>query len=206
MLVITIFITFLYRSNENYEDAYFVHNKGIGIADGVSSWSAFNIRTDLFSTTLMQNAKNSFENKLKKLGLDVNPQVGDHNHDPENAKIDPKEIMKEAFEKTLYAGSATCCIGVLNNGKLDIANLGDSGFMVFEYEKCFLKEKSKPQQHTFNYPLQMVRLPDEEVHKKLISSGYGSLSKDLNKLVESDAIICSNCQHADTYSICMNNK
>ena len=81
--------------------------------------------------------------------------------------------------------------------------------MAFEYKydkgkyKVFLKEKSKPQQHSFNYPLQLVRVPGEETHKRLIERGSENLSKELARLVESDAIISSSSKHADTYSISM---
>lgn len=103
--------------------------------------------------------------------LNVNPQNGEGIENPNAIKICPWKIMDEGFSNTHHWGSSTCCIAVLNDNKLDISNLGDSGFMSFEYKyekgnyKVFLKEKSKPQQHSFNYPLQLVRLPNEETYK-----------------------------------------
>lgn len=186
----------MFRStNEVYEDAYFLHAQGVGIADGVSSWSTFSIRTDLFSAALMDNAKEALEKRLQSAHTNVNPQNGEGADEPRPAKIDPGRIMDEAFAGTAHCGSSTCCIGVVNGTRLDISNLGDSGFIAFEYKydrgnyKVFLKEKSKPQQHSFNYPLQLVRLPGPEVHQSLISNGNESLSKELARLVESDAII-----------------
>ena len=84
--------------------------------------------------------------------------------------------------------------------------------MAFEYKyesgkyKVFLKEKSKPQQHSFNYPLQLVRIPGQETHKILIEGGNECLSKELARLIESDSIISSTSKHADTYSVGMNGK
>lgn len=81
--------------------------------------------------------------------------------------------------------------------------------MAFEYKyekgkyKVFLKEKSKPQQHSFNYPLQLVRVPGEETHSMLLAKGCEKLSKELAMLIESDSIISSSSKHADTYSVSM---
>jgi protein phosphatase PTC7 len=84
--------------------------------------------------------------------------------------------------------------------------------MSFEYKenkKSFhvcMKEKSKSQQHSFNYPYQLVRIPDEKVHEDLISKGYEKISKELMRLVESDSIICSSGKDAGTYTITLNNR
>ena len=160
----------------------------------------------------MDNSKASLEKALENLGLNVNPQNGEGSENSDANKIWPWKIMEEAFSNTYHWGSSTWWVAVLNDNKLDISNLGDSGFMSFEYKyekgiyKVFLKEKSKPQQHSFNYPLQLVRLPNKETHQKLIDTGNESLSKELNRLVESDSIIWSNSKHADKYSITLNKK
>lgn len=82
--------------------------------------------------------------------------------------------------------------------------------MVFEYKyekgryKVYLKEKSKPQQHSFNYPYQLVCLPDKDFLMDLEAEGCECMSQELQKLIESDAIICSTSADADKYSITMN--
>ena len=113
----------------------------------MSSWSAFKISTDLFSKGLMNNSKDWLQQMIEDLGLNVNPQLGDGSDTSFCNKLDPKAIMGSAFDDVVDPGSSTCCIAVLNQNILDIANLGDSGFMVFEYKyekgryKVFLKEK-----------------------------------------------------------------
>jgi protein phosphatase PTC7 len=190
-----------------WEDAFFLHPKGVGVADGVSSWSTFKIKTSDFSKGLMDNAKEFLEKKLEELDLNVNPQIGDLHGEPEENVVKPDVIMDLAFYETHFPGSSTCCIGVINKNKLDICNLGDSGFMSFEYKdndknnKVFLKQKSKNQQHSFNYPYQLVKIPDESVHQKLIEEGHENISKELMRLVESDAIIWSTSKDGQNYSL-----
>lgn len=96
------------KDGETYEDAYFMHKKGVGVSDGVSSWCAFNISTDMFSRGLMDNAKNSIANVIEELGLNVNPQLGDGSDSSISNKIDPARVMNLAFQKVIDPGSATC--------------------------------------------------------------------------------------------------
>jgi len=143
----------------------------------------------------MKNAEEHLQKMIEELGININPQIGDGTEGSTQNKLDPKKIMDNAYNSVEDAGSSTCCIGVLNHDRLDIANLGDSGFMVFEYKyengryKVFLKERSKPQQHTFNYPYQLVRLPNEDFHSDLAAEGHEHISDELRRLVESDAIL-----------------
>jgi len=79
--------------------------------------------------------------------------------------------------------------------------------MTFEYKeikgqyKVFMKEKSRAQQHSFNYPYQMVRLPDKKVYDDLTNNGYGKISKELARLVDSNAIMSNQGKDADSYTI-----
>lgn len=89
---------YFYRnSSDVYEDSSFLHPKGVGIVDGVSSWTTYFIRTDLFANELMENAKKSLETSIENLS--INPQNGDGSDDPDLYTIDPREIMDEAFRK-----------------------------------------------------------------------------------------------------------
>jgi len=64
-----------------------LHPKGIGIVDGVSSWTTYFIRTDLFANELMENAKFALEKSIEN--LNINPQNGDENDDSSIYTIDP---------------------------------------------------------------------------------------------------------------------
>ena len=160
----------------------------------------------------MDNAWDILQKKLGEIDGHVNPQNGDEADDILEKTLNPNHIMDEAYHLTHYPGSATCLIALLVKNKLKVANLGDSGFMAFEYKeakdtyKVFLKEKSHPQQHCFNYPYQLVRLPDENVHKELVANGLENVSNELLRLVESDAIVWSTGANAESYTVTLNHQ
>lgn len=47
----------------------------------------------------------------------------------------PVVILDKAFDLTKAPGSATAVVVILNDGHLNGANLGDSGFMVFRLKR-----------------------------------------------------------------------
>lgn len=49
---------------EQCEDAYFVTERGFGVADGVSGWNDYGFSSSLFATTLMDNCKTEIESFL----------------------------------------------------------------------------------------------------------------------------------------------
>ena len=48
------------------EDAYFIHERGLGVADGVSGWNDYGFSSSEFSTQLMNNCKSEIENALNE--------------------------------------------------------------------------------------------------------------------------------------------
>ena len=48
------------------EDAYFVTERGFGVADGVSGWNDYGFSSSLFSNQLMDNSKSEIEAFLEQ--------------------------------------------------------------------------------------------------------------------------------------------
>lgn len=52
------------KTPEQCEDAFFVTDRGFGVADGVSGWNDYGFTSSLFSTQLMDNCKIEIEGYL----------------------------------------------------------------------------------------------------------------------------------------------
>ena len=94
--------------------------------------------------------------------------------------LHPLYILNRAFQKVVSPGSATVLIGILNQSKMLLNNLGDSGFVHYRQQDCtitkmkgsneqeqvigdtFLQTWSKEQTHSFNIPYQLAVLPTKE--------------------------------------------
>lgn len=48
------------------EDAFFICDRGFGVADGVSGWNDYGFSSSLFSTSLMENCKVEIEGYLSQ--------------------------------------------------------------------------------------------------------------------------------------------
>lgn len=137
------------------DDAFFADEQFVAIADGVGSWKSAGVDTGLYPKRLVELAKEFFVLDLK-------------------FAQNPKELMLKVEEANNVHGSATFLIGAIdqNSGKLNIAHLGDTMFMVFrpddkDPKKMELLQKNKPQVHLFNFPYQMGTDGDGARHAKL---------------------------------------
>ncbi len=79
--------------------------------------------------------------------------------------ICPLTVLKFSMRRSQFAGSATATLCVLNNRELTALNLGDSGFILFRFDsetnEPYILIKSKEQQHKFNSPYQLTKLPTQ---------------------------------------------
>jgi protein phosphatase PTC7 len=132
-------------------DAMFFSKYGAGVSDSVSEWEwRFKIDPRLFAEELMKGCSDRCSSVIS---LEEDEDIG----------CFAKRILSESFDNTTGIGSATACVGAIYDGKIGVANLGDSTFMQFrrinelEYYNCILK--TKEQRHTFNMPYQLTRLP-----------------------------------------------
>jgi protein phosphatase PTC7 len=107
------------------EDAFFSSctsdHSCMGVADGVGGWNSMGINPSLFAWALMDNCKYYSET--------MSPPM-------------PWNVLQEAYDTVvnsgeIEAGSSTACLVALDrkNGVLHGANLGDSGFVVFRFNR-----------------------------------------------------------------------
>ncbi|CAF2068054.1 unnamed protein product [Brassica oleracea var. botrytis] len=123
------------------EDAYFISdNNWLGIADGVSQWSFEGISEGEYAQELMSNCQKIIS--------------------AETAEIcdDPVHVLHRSVNETKSSGSSTALIAHLSNNELQIANIGDSGFMVVRNRTVL--QKSSPIFHHFCFPLHITRGDD----------------------------------------------
>jgi protein phosphatase PTC7 len=131
------------------EDAFFVdvENGSFGVADGVGSWSTKGVDPGEIARKLMSNSRDAIAHGEK----------------------DPLNALDSAYstiinKKQVSAGSSTACILHISNGKLNTANLGDSGFIILrplKSDSCNydIIYKSVEQQLYFNCPKQLSVIP-----------------------------------------------
>lgn len=146
------------------EDAYFAASVGgdpttvaMAVCDGVGGWSEQGINPADFShgmcTYMAEHA----------LGT----------KDPQS--LHPKKLMHVGYDEILAdtqvrAGGATACVAVADaTGRMRVANLGDSGFVLLRLGG--VHQYSTPQTHAFNTPFQMSKTPPEIMTQAAIFGG-----------------------------------
>jgi len=132
------------------EDAYFISKNGIGVADGVGSWSRYGIDPGVMARALMLTCKHHVDHLITS---DLNENVA-------------RNVLDQAFNDVVksgkvYGGSCTAVIAILDHNVLHTANLGDSGFMIYRPNNLQIVYRSRTQQHGFNFPYQLTIVPPE---------------------------------------------
>ena len=154
------------------EDAFFIAKVGgkdgtiaFGIADGVGGWNTSGVDPADFSHGLCSYmAKTASEWKQGRLG--------------------PRVLMEAGFRQIIDdpnvgAGGSTACVGIADeDGKVDLANLGDSGFL--QLRLGAVQQYSNPQTHAFNTPYQLSIIPPTVLAQSRIFGGtpLSDLPKD----------------------------
>ncbi|GIZ39960.1 hypothetical protein CKM354_000331900 [Cercospora kikuchii] len=137
------------------EDAFFAstigrsqHHVAFGLADGVGGWQDQGVDPSEFSQALcglMAGSANIYE------GLDA------------GKSCKPQELLQQAYDAVMAnpripAGGCTASLGVADqDGMIETANLGDSGYLIFGPGK--VAHRSIVQTHAFNTPYQMSKVP-----------------------------------------------
>lgn len=120
----------------------------LGVADGVGGWVESGVDPADFAH-----------------GLCGHMATAARNHRPESAlhRLSPRQLMQQGYDavcrdRSLRAGGSTACIAVADpDGTLDVANLGDSGFL--HLRRNAVHSYTEPQTHAFNTPYQLSRIP-----------------------------------------------
>jgi protein phosphatase PTC7 len=138
------------------QDAFFVSQIGqgedvaFGVADGVGGWVDSGVDPADFSHGFCDYmAYTAYKYEANgKAPLLTAQSLMQKGYD---------DIVKDG---TVKAGGSTACVGIARaNGELEVANLGDSGFVQLRLNA--VHNYSEPQTHAFNTPYQLSIIPEE---------------------------------------------
>ncbi|RHZ72628.1 hypothetical protein CDV55_107772 [Aspergillus turcosus] len=142
------------RRPDSGEDAFFVSRVGsrdsgaiaFAVADGVGGWVESKVDPANFSHALCRYMA------LEALSWDSSTD-----------KLRAKNLLQSGYDqvvadKSIRAGGSTASVGVgLEDGQVELANLGDSGSMLLRL--AAVHHYSVPQTHGFNTPYQLSLIP-----------------------------------------------
>ncbi|KAF1999468.1 protein serine/threonine phosphatase 2C [Amniculicola lignicola CBS 123094] len=153
------------------QDAFFFSQVGtsrtaaFGVADGVGGWVESGVDPADFSHGLceyMACAARSW------------PQ------DAKTSSLHPKDLLQIAYDKVIVdrgieGGGSTACLAVAEpDGNVEVANLGDSGFMHLGLNA--VRHFTQPQTHAFNTPYQLSKTPQRMLVQMAVFGGTSALS------------------------------
>ena len=138
-------------------DSFFFSSNAAGIADGVGEWEwRFKLDPRKFAEQLMKGCLVAASEKT------------DSTSSSSSAEETAQRILTEGYDLAKAFGSSTACVASLDDKgeRLGIANLGDSGLVHFRKQfltgafsmTCVMR--TREQQHSFNTPFQLSRVPD----------------------------------------------
>jgi len=162
------------------EDSYFISPNGssVGVADGVGEWEwRFGVNPKAFADELMAGANEASQ----RADLPDGP--------PRDRAL---AMLEEGYQTTRSFGSATAVVATLgSDSDLGVANLGDSGLRVLrwhseaEFRGVRIAHRTSEQQHSFNCPYQLSRLPEPKDYERLQAQGQGKLVRAVRSSRES---------------------
>ncbi|THY32794.1 protein serine/threonine phosphatase 2C [Aureobasidium pullulans] len=161
-----------FSSNDRYsgEDAFFMAKIArsdryvvFGLADGVGGWRDSGIDPGRYSHGLCK-------------------YMATKTHRPETeGDLKPRNLLQFGYEKvmsdrSIQAGGCTACIGAIEpSGALEVANLGDSGFLILAPGKVSFM--SPAQTHAFNTPYQLSKLTERMKAQNRIFGNSAQISE-----------------------------
>ncbi|OAA68495.1 5-azacytidine resistance protein azr1 [Niveomyces insectorum RCEF 264] len=144
---------------ESGQDAFFVSRVGdtgavaLGVADGVGGWMDSGVDPADFSHGLCTYmAAAAYEHGRRGTALSSS-----------SLPLSARRLMDMGYravqqDRTIRAGGSTAVVGLLTpDGALEVANLGDSGFV--QLRPYAVHAHSEPQTHAFNTPFQLSVVP-----------------------------------------------
>jgi protein phosphatase PTC7 len=135
------------------QDAFFIARVGdtnavaFGVADGVGGWEESGVDPADFS--------HGFCDYMALAAYEHKPGA--------SPPLTARGLMQRGYDdvcndKSIHAGGSTACVAVASeDGKLEVANLGDSGFVQLRLNA--VHNYSEPQTHAFNTPYQLSVVP-----------------------------------------------
>ncbi|KAL8429592.1 hypothetical protein Efla_007449 [Eimeria flavescens] len=162
-------------------DAYFICCRGegrgvaVGVADGVGEWDSFDLDPRLFAEELMQGCCAAAAAAEALEGETIEQRT--------------LGVLRKGYAHTRSFGSATALVVNHEGGdRIGIANLGDSAVIVLRRQLWYQMTcvfRSREQQHQFNCPFQLSRLPRPSEYERLRASGKEALLR----LLQNAAVI-----------------
>ncbi|KAL8806592.1 MAG: hypothetical protein Q9182_001239 [Xanthomendoza sp. 2 TL-2023] len=146
------------------QDAFFISSVGssesaaFGVADGVGGWDSSGIDSAHFSHALCRYLAKNAQGTT------------------EEQRLGARELLSQGFadvvaDEEITGGGSTACVAVANStGHVEVANLGDSGFVQFRLNA--VHHSSNPQTHAFNTPFQLSIIPPKILARSRI---FGSM-------------------------------
>lgn len=138
------------------QDAFFISRVGessdvaLGIADGVGGWVDSGVDPADFAHGFCDYMAHA---------------AYTHTAEEKNAPWSARSLMQRGYEDicrddTVKAGGSTACVALVKgSGMLEVANLGDSGFV--QLRSNAIHNYSEPQTHAFNTPYQLSIVPEK---------------------------------------------
>ncbi|KAI1504341.1 protein serine/threonine phosphatase 2C [Biscogniauxia marginata] len=148
------------------QDAFFISRIGdtnsvaFGVADGVGGWEESGVDPADFS--------HSFCDYMASAAYEYRP---DESADPMVALA----LMQRGYQDVckdpdIHAGGSTACVAIAGeDGVLEVANLGDSGFVQLRLNA--VHSSSEPQTHAFNTPYQLSVIPTSMLARAAVFGG-----------------------------------
>lgn len=137
------------------QDAFFISRLGgssnsvaFGIADGVGGWEDSGVDPADFS--------HNFCDYMASAAYEHRPSA-------DVSSLTPRTLMQKGYDdvcgdKSIPAGGSTACVAIASDdGLMEVANLGDSGFVHLRLNA--VHNYSEPQTHAFNTPYQLSVIP-----------------------------------------------
>ncbi|KAF1813706.1 protein serine/threonine phosphatase 2C, partial [Eremomyces bilateralis CBS 781.70] len=136
------------------QDSFFVSDVGetgtvaFGVVDGVGGWESSGVDPAHFAHGLCDH-----------MAMGAARYPAEFRAGP----LRPRELLQYGYDQVMstdeiVAGGSTACVASIEpNGRLNVANLGDSGFI--HLGPNHVRHFSKPQTHAFNTPYQLSKIP-----------------------------------------------
>lgn len=159
------------RRARSGQDAFFFSQVGtteataFGVADGVGGWVESGLDPADFSHGLCEYMA-CFARAWP--------------HGSNTTLLHPKDLLQVAYDQvteddSIEGGGSTACLAVAEpDGNVEVANLGDSGFMHLGLNA--VRHFTQPQTHAFNTPYQLSKTPQRMLVQMAIFGGPASLS------------------------------
>lgn len=164
------------------EDAFFMttvggspHHVAFGVADGVGGWQDQGVDPSEFShglCGLMAGTAYLHESNAKVEEKNESPAQGEL-----SVALRPQSLLQTAYDAVMsnpriMAGGCTASLAVMSaEGDMETANLGDSGYLIFQPGK--VAYRSDIQTHAFNTPYQLSKVPPQILKQQSIFGGAG---------------------------------